>query len=484
MTIKKFSLYSLLLVSITGVFTSCTKNFSELNENPNQAEIAAPETLLAPALYDVLSTNLVRCQRINNDLVQVSIFETDSREFHRYVIRPAESDAMWNGWYLELTNFRDMYKSAAAINQKSYMGIALIMDAWVSSMITDMFGDVPYFQSNMGKENVYTPQFDKQKDIYADLYRKLDSANTLLAANVALTDQQKSLDILYQGDITKWRKLGNSLYLRLLMRLSNKPEMQTAAKMTDILVTNKANYPVFASNADAGILKYTGVSPLFSPFYTYRAIDFQSACTQFFINNLKTLGDPRLTIWATKYNNDYSGIQSGYDVSQSVTAQSLLPDALKTNALLGNIMNYAELQFTIAEAVTKGMVTTGSTAKTYYDAGVNAAITLWGLTVPATYLTTGAGAWDEAATNNVKMEKLMLQKYFALFFTDFQQWTEIRRTKHPELPIGPGVQNNGQMPSRFVYPIIVQSVNGANYKAAIESMGGPDDINTKVYWNQ
>ncbi|MBS1565484.1 MAG: SusD/RagB family nutrient-binding outer membrane lipoprotein, partial [Bacteroidetes bacterium] len=252
-TFNSIKYLACLLMTVTAF--SCTKNFTELNQNPNQASVAAPETLLGPALYDVLNTNLVRCHRLNNDLMQVSVFMAETREFHRYVIRPTESDAMWNGWYLELTNFRDMYKSAAAINHKSYMGIALIMDAWVSSMITDMFGDVSYFQSNMGKEQVLTPAFDKQKDIYADLYKKLDSANTLLAANVALTDQQKSLDILYQGDVTKWRKLGNSLYLRLLMRMADKPEMQVGAKINDILVTSKANYPVFTSNTESAVLR-------------------------------------------------------------------------------------------------------------------------------------------------------------------------------------------------------------------------------------
>ncbi len=483
MKINKRITKSIFFLAVMAMLSSCTKNFSELNQNPNQAAAAAPETLLAPALYDVLSTNLVRSHRINNDLMQVSVFLAETREFHRYVVRPSESDAMWNSWYLELTNFKDMYKSAQATNQKSYMGIALIMDAWVSSMITDMFGDVPYFQANMGKDGLLTPKFDKQKDIYIDLYKKLDSANTYLAANIALTDQQKSLDILYQGDIAKWRKFGNSLYLRLLMRMADKAEMQAGTKINDMLVTNKANYPIFTSNAESAILKYTGVSPLFSPFYTYRAMDFQSASTEFFVNTLKNLGDPRLTIWATKFNNDYLGVPSGYDASQVVTAKSLLPDALKNNALMGNIMNYAELQFIVAEAITRGMVSLG-TAKTYYDNGITNAITLWGLTVPANYLSSANAAWNDGASFNDKMEKIMLQKYFSLFFTDFQQWTEFRRTKHPVLPIGTGVQNGGKMPSRFVYPVIVQSVNGANYNAAVAGMGGPDDINTKVWWNQ
>ncbi|MBS1563603.1 MAG: SusD/RagB family nutrient-binding outer membrane lipoprotein, partial [Bacteroidetes bacterium] len=202
----------------------------------------------------------------------------------------------------------------------------------------------------------------------------------------------------------------------------------------------------------------------------------------FFVNTLKNLGDPRLSLWATKYNNDYAGVPSGYPASQVVTMKSTFPVALKDNPLIGNIMNYAELQFIAAEAVIRGMVT--GSAKTYYENGTTNAITQWGLTVPAGYLSTTGAAWDDGASLNEKMERLMVQKYFSLFFTDFQQWTEFRRTKHPILPIGSGVLNNGMMPSRFVYPVIIQSVNGINYKAAVAAMGGPDDINTKVWWNQ
>ena len=462
---------------------SCTKDFKELNENPNQASRVAPETLLAPALYDVLSVNLVRGHRINNELMQVSVFLDESREFHRYVIRPSESDAMWNGWYTQLTNFKDMYASAKAIGSNSYMGIALILDVWTTSMITDMFGDVPYTEANRARENILTPKFDRQQAIYTDLFRKLEEANTLLTLNEQLTTDQKNLDILYQGDIARWRKFGNSIYLRLLMRVSGRPEMNAAAKIDDIVNVNKLKYPIIASNAESAVVRFTGVSPLFSPFYTYRPMDFQQALTTYFINTLKDdLKDPRLASWSTKYNNEYVGVPSGYDASQVVILKSTFPDALKNNPLMGNIINYAEVQLIQAEAAAKGMLTAG-VAKTFYETGITNAITMWGYTVPATYLTGAEVIWNDANTLAVKMEQIMTQKYFALFFTDFQQWAEYRRTGHPVLPIGTGVLNNGKMPSRFVYPVIVQSVNGANYNAAVAAMG-PDNINTKVWWNQ
>ena len=77
----------------------------------------------------------------------------------------------------------------------------------------------------------------------------------------------------------------------------------------------------------------------------------------------------------------------------------------------------------------------------------------------------------------------MLQKYYALYFNDYQQWFEYRRTGFPVLPKTDAMLNNKQVPVRFRYPVVVQTNNAANYARAVNSMGG-DDINTKVWWEK
>ena len=81
------------------------------------------------------------------------------------------------------------------------------------------------------------------------------------------------------------------------------------------------------------------------------------------------------------------------------------------------------------------------------------------------------------------MEKIHLQKYYALFLEDLQQWFEYRRTGHPILPKGPGLRNGGVMPARMTYPVYVQSANPTNYKLAVAAQG-PDVISTKVWWQK
>ncbi len=97
-------------------------------------------------------------------------------------------------------------------------------------------------------------------------------------------------------------------------------------------------------------------------------------------------------------------------------------------------------------------------AQEFYEKGVTNAITFWGKELPDAYLATEGIAWSGDSSPEQKMEMIQLQKYYALFFTDFQQWSEYRRTGYPVLPRGAGVQNNGLMPSRFKYPVYVQSV--------------------------
>ncbi|TDQ11495.1 SusD/RagB family nutrient-binding outer membrane lipoprotein [Pedobacter metabolipauper] len=498
-------LYKSILFFGLVIFTtliSCSKNYQELNENPNGVAIAAPERLLNPSLYAMVSANILRNYSINNDLMQVTVPLSDNVEIHRYILRPSISDFVWNDWYLEKTNFLDMYTIAAQNSTskttaaRPYMAIANIMDVWVSSLITDTFGDVPYSQANKGKtESIFTPAFDKQEDIYKDMFRKLEEANTLLtglATAQLFTETQRSLDALYgtattsDVELQRWRKFGNSLYLRLLLRASAKADLmidgKTAAQKMAEIVANPTAYPIFLNNSESAILRLTGATyPLRSPFVGYRDNDFTGigGLGEFFINTLSENADPRLPIWAGKVDNAYVGMQSGYSDGNVPPRGSQLLATLRLEPLLGNIMNYAELQFVLAEAALKGYIP--GLPKTYYNLGVQAAIEHWSLTMPANYLTSPNIVWEGAATQPQQMELIMTQKYFATFFTDFEQWYDYRRTGYPTLTIGPGVSNDRILPTRLYYPTAVQSLNRANYLEAVSRMGA-DDLKTKVWW--
>lgn len=479
-----------IILSTVAVFSlgSCTKDFVEINTNPNESATVAPQALLGPTLYKMVSANINRNLRVNNELMQVTVTTNNNLEFHRYVVRATETEYMWRSWYVELTNIRDMYKTAGEGQQPGfevYQGISRVLDVWASSLLTDMYGDVPYFESNLGYHELNTtPVYDHQIDIYRDLFLKLEQANELL--DIETEDEipaaNAEMDPMFKSDALKWRKFANSLYLRLLLRVSHKMELDAVAKIKQIVETKSSQYPIMESHDDSAILYFTNQQPYLNPYLNARVIDFNGnkGYSEFFINNMQELGDPRLSIWSTEASlGVYAGMQSGYARGTTPERQSTLHADLMSEARLGNIMNFAELQFILAECAVRGFIS--QDAQDLYNKGVASSIEMWGEEVPEEHFENPKVAFLDTDSDEERLKKIHLQKYFALLFTDFQQWYEYRRTKLLDLYPGPGMENNGNIPIRLSYPLITQSINKNNYDEASARIGG-NTINGKMWW--
>ncbi len=460
---------------------SCNKNFEEINTNPNGLSKVTPANLLAPALKKSVEYGMSRSQRVNNELMQVTINMGDGDgKIFRYEIRSSEADYLYNNLFLQLYNFKDIYDLAEKADNKSYMGVSLICQAWLFSILTDTYGDIPYSNALQGKQLNISPEFDSQESIYKGLFQSLDSANVYLkgAANL-----DNGSDPVYGGNVSLWRKFGNSLYLRLLMRVSEKATMNAPAQIRKMIDEKAADYPVIANNKESAVLRWTGTAPYTSPFSTWRPGDWYAPkLSSFFVDNLNEWSDPRIQKWASLYDGEYAGIASGYPIGTNPVGKSALLTSLMTEPLLGNILNYSEIQFVLAEAAVKGWIGT-KTAKQYYEEGTKNAIEMWSLEMPKDYLNGQHIVWNESASQSRKMQLIHQQKYYSLFFTDMQSWFEFRRTGYPELPILSGHLNNGVMPARLNYPVYIQSANPINYKAAVQNQG-PDNINTLVWWQK
>ncbi len=521
----KKNLYKVIVVLGVSITTlsACDKNFQEVNIDPINILTSTPDKLLAPALVNSLTPAMMRNRNFNNELMQVtvSISDGDGTVF-RYEYRNTYSDYLWNAWYVQLTNFKDIYKQAGkpGTENKSYQGISLVCQSWIYSMLSDTYGDIPYFQSNNATGGVLEPAFDKQQAIYLDMFKKLEEANTLLTEGTAITP---SSDPIFKGDIAKWRKFCNSLYLRLLLRVSGKTEVaaQVIAKIKEIVDTNPAKYPIMANNAESATLKWTGLTgtdPFVNPYVNgVRVQDFRSpAIGSFFIERLANWNDPRIDINnANGYANNginrlgisqgpggFVGVPSGYAIGAGVVKQAYFYSydqtsssvaigarSLQQSAQTGILMNYAEVQFILAEAALKGYI--GGSAENYYYGGMTAAINYWVPNFPTSitspvftkYVNEADIDWLSTGSTEDKLEQIHVQKYYALFLVDMQQWFEYRRTGHPVLPKGPGLRNGGVMPARMTYPVYVQSANPTNYQAAVAGQGA-DVISTNVWWQK
>ncbi|MFA4976303.1 MAG: SusD/RagB family nutrient-binding outer membrane lipoprotein, partial [Sphingobacterium sp.] len=218
---QSFNFIGMILIAIATFLQSCDKNFEDINTNPNNSVNAYPYQLMQPAFRDLVASNMSRNRSLNNELMQITVSISDGEyRIFRYDIRNTVSDGPWNSIYPELKNVKEIYKLAdGGINDNaSYRGISLIMQTWGFSILTDTYGDIPYSESLRGLgEDILEPKFDTQKEIYLDFFNKLDSANVLLSKNTAIKGEY---DPIYNGNVSKWRKFGNSLFLRLLLRAS------------------------------------------------------------------------------------------------------------------------------------------------------------------------------------------------------------------------------------------------------------------------
>jgi hypothetical protein len=474
---------------------SCTKNFEEINTDPNRPKEVNPGVVLGQMQYRIVSSSISAARDFTHELMQVDAprSSTGGGE-HRYVINPGTG--VWTSFYTYLADIDAIIKGAERLNEPNYKAIGLVYKSWAYSILTDLYGDIPYSEAMKATEGSFQPKFDAQKDIYTQILKDLITANDLFDDNKVLTyagDGVYPSNVLTGGKnigIQRWKKFCNTLRLRLLLRLlKHNAELNVSDQITEILA-NPTKFPVFTSNADEGIYKFPNVTPYFNPYYTARQLDWRDGTyyTKFFIDNLNAWSDPRRAVWALTVpvngQNVYQGIESGYPTTTSyvVGKNSSYTDALKTSATTGVMITYAEEEFIKAELALKGF-STGSTAKVHYENGITASMVQWGVSLPAGYLQQAGVVYDESGSADSRLQQIMLQKYYAYFFNDYQAWFEKRRTGYPVLPRGTGIPAENQFPNRIPYPTYLQSLNPTNLAAATAAMGG-DNSMTKVWWDK
>jgi hypothetical protein len=475
---KKIKIFTAILATIL-LNIGCTGDFSELNEDPNRIAEISPGTLINPIIYGLATHNANRSASVTFNLMQVSLpFPSVSGGLHRYDLSQEIGASSWNNYYKWLNNIKEMKIAAIRAEDPNYEAIALTLNAWVYANLTDIFGPVPMTEAVSGEEGNLYPAFDSQELIYKTILADLERANTLYKTSSPMV---YASDILFQNDVKKWRKFTNSLQMRLLLRISNRSETNAFQKLAT-MIQNPILYPVFENTAESAILKVTGVTPNVSPWGRPQDFSLNVKIASFFIDNLNTMSDPRRPIIAsvaTDMNTisiGYKGIPSAYvgAESQFTYNASTFNSAQITNPMNIFLLTYAEVEFIKAETAQRGFTTE---AELHYKKGVQAAMEQLGVTITTTYFD------SQLATYDGTLERIMLQKYYALYFIDYQQWFEYRRTGFPILPKTTAMENNAIMPSRFFYPTSIQINNQQNYLKAVEILG-TDDVNTKVWWDK
>lgn len=489
---KSLNIKALFVLLGILVMQACTEGFEEINTNPNQPTVdkANPDLILPKIISEVGNEltagiawgfgNVVSQAVATNNFTSVDIYAWGTY------------GGTWNSMYRNARDAQNLIIIAEERGNDNLKAVALVMKSYIFSFLTDMWGDVPYSQALNGKgvngDPVFEPVYDSQADIYKGILADYELANSLFGGTGSVGG-----DIMFGGDVTKWRKLCNALRIRTIMRLENKwGELGLNASSLQQIVDNQ---PLMESNADNGVLGYLPTSPNQWPRQTGRVGGFdEKRMSQRIEGVLRSTNDPRLFVMFRPVDNQdslgvYRGIPNGLSEDNAINFnggpknQSRLGLRYRDTDDPSNVdvdmtyMQYNELMFILAEAAVKGYIS--GDAEAYYLNGLHATLDYFKVAPEASFFAQPAIDLKSAGTTEGQLEIIGTQKWLGLFMVGAEAWFDFRRTGLPRLTPGENAIFN-EVPVRIQYPSDEQVLNAANYDAVI-SRQGPDEILTKPW---
>ena len=499
--------------------TSCD-SLTEINVNPNGVapEKTHPNLVIATVLSET-GKNVVNLGFGN---IAGVIQHTQKNGWGGAHNNYDWTNQSWSGYYGILRNNQFMLDRADELGLEFHKGVGLVMKAYVFGLIADLWGDAPYSAAlkaqEGGNENLL-PQYDNQQAIYTGILAELETANGLLSK--APGDYQEifaDADIIYRGDVSKWRMFANSLMLRYYMRLSEK-DPATAKAGIEKIAADPGSYPLITENGESALMDYVGNSSSDSwpSNSVYDASESNYTRIQMcvtLVKALQRLQDPRISIWAEKiqiplvvsdtlpagtdaiingvryihpdeipagvpYDTDpeyvglpagIGGIPAAYNLNPVPTQGGPNPHVSQISTMYQNaaggmlksrLFNASETHFILAEAAQKGWA--AGDAQTHYETAVGLSLASWGLDDEiATYLS------GDAAYNGT-LEQLMEQKWISNWTTATEAWFDYRRTGLPAFEAGELVKREA-LPLRFYYMQDELNINTTNANEAIDRL--------------
>ncbi len=498
------------IILITCLFlTSCDKGFDELNINKTAATSINPVFILNNAvLNSSFPSNTVMYEvGIVQQMVTPNSGVLTGANFNQ--ISSDNAPAIWQRMFRNvIRNSYDVINTTKSLPTRGNLyNMARIIQANAFLVLTDTYGDVPYNEAGKGYlDQVKLPKYDTQQSIYAGLIKELTEATAGLDA----TKPKEAADVLYGGDVAKWKKFGNSLLLRIGMRLS-KVDLALAKSTVEKAIAGG----VITSNSDNCFIKHdanytNGIGQMLN---STEAANIYLAKP--FVDYLTKTSDPRLKSIAVRYIGAKSGPeQTAAKASTDTKLQIGMPFGFDNSTVVGQaktdglasfydysqvdrsrmvktsapmfLVTNAQTQLLLAEAAQRGWAT--GSVEDYYKAGIKAHMAQMadydaGSAVATAdidaYLT--ANPFDAANA----LEMINTQYWVASFLNGPEAFANFRRSGFPKLTPNPfpGKGIKGNFINRLVYPSSEISVNSTNVKEAIGRQGA-DDLDTKVWWDK
>ena len=468
--------------------TACVDSLDDYNVDSKKATVVPAVTLFTNSLKNMIDVLVTPNVNNNNFRLYVQQWSTTT-----YLDEPRYSltsrtipQAIWQATYRDVISDLNEAKKLVTADQLLSEGSKAnqiaqieIMQVFAYSLLVNTFGNIPYTEAMDPLTPL--PIYDDAKTVYYSLLDRLDAALGQLNTNGPAFGAG---DVIYKGDVAKWKKFGNSLKLRLALVIADSDD----AKAKALVAAAAPN--VFTSNVDKAAFPYIDSPPNYNPVaqnlnpkYSTRQ-DYVIAST--IIDPMNAVKDPRRSVFFTTVDGKSEadgGIYKGgnYGFTNTYTDFSRVSTKIQDPALEGLFMDYSEVEFGLAEAVERGYI--AGTAEEHYNKAITASLTYWGVgSEAAAYLAQPKVAYTTAEGDY--KQKIGVQKWYALYNRGWEAWVEWRRLDYPKLlpPTGGNAPDGLAIPLRIIYPINEQQLNGDNRKAASDAIGG-DLATTKLWWD-
>ncbi|MEO8765679.1 MAG: SusD/RagB family nutrient-binding outer membrane lipoprotein [Ginsengibacter sp.] len=532
--IKNYGLLALILMLANG----CSKKFENLNTRPS---LLSEETVTSGFLLTGVQYSAGSGLGASNDgdYCGMTVRQDNGPFVDEF------DDGAWYTTYTSLTNnlAAIIRKTADKPDFVNLKAIARIMKVWVFSQTTDIYGDIPYFDSNKSPDEAITaPKYDTQQSIYEDFFKELkEAAGELDPAK----ESYGSADLYYGGNVGKWKKFANSLRLRLALRVRYVDAQMAQSNMSDLqeadLITSRADDALTYTVNDIQEHRNGAYVELINraPFLDY--VDHQLVGKAILDALVGTSDrshplDPRTKVIADSARLDGRTVNPPHG-----------PFGFRAQPLLGNVpvenkypygtssvsiyslfwyvpvierpvLRASEVYFALAEAALFNL--RAGDADAYYKKGIEAGIVqvqdfynkgkdqvgeIFDLMDSAYWRGSDINSFLDykemkqneidaflasptttlTGTDEEKLEQLINQKMIVLYPNTLEGWSEWRRTGYPRVLVAPNEVStlHGVSPRRKHYPNTERLVNSNNFKEAVSRMGGKDDLLSRVWWD-
>lgn len=459
-------------------FSFACGDLTRLNESPKVPAKVPSETLFASgtrALSDVMATpnvntgifRLLAQQWAQTTYIDESNYDLANRNIPQN---------FWNTIYVNVIKRfneakrlydEEIYASGQAdekirTNRKA---ITDLLEVYAWHVLVFTYGDVPYSQA-MNIDNPQ-PAYDDAFDIAQDLINRIDAAYMQLDESYSAFG---GYDLIYNDDIAKWKKFAASLKLRIAMLMADVSDFNAKAAVEDAVSKG-----VFASQAERAAFRYLPNPPNTSPVWVDLVQsgrrDFVAANT--LVDFMNAQDDPRIPFYFTEdANGNYTG--GIYGSNNNYATFSKPGDAVIDPSAEHVLLDYVEVEFLLAEATERGY-NVGGSAQGHYENAIRASVQQWG----------GSPADADDLINNIGYSRPQIgeQLWVAMYNRGWEAWTYWRFFDAPTLVAPPGARYD-EVPVRYPYPVQEQNLNGSNWQAAVNKIGGTDSPLVHLFWDK